>query len=331
MSKRRERMIYALTPQQSAASNILLEMAHRNMGAKYPGSFKVDLGDYDAGLKRLGLDSEMINELAKTGFATDTTPLTQATRAVGQEQAARAYETALARASEAGGTYGSAARAAAARAATSEVGKYELGVLQQVLAAQEAAAQRRVQGVQLASQVAETAASLGLDAAKLKLAAAQLEHGMEYEEWKRQNPDTLTLLSTLFGRNVDALVSQGPDRWGQFIKAIGTIIGAFVAKSDARLKKNIRDIGFSGLEIIRELRPVSYEWVRKEDGTEVEYGFIAQEVEKVFPEAVITKDDAKHINFWHLLVLLVMAVQELDDAQEHMWRSYHGHNCCEGR
>ena len=57
--------------------------------------------------------------------------------------------------------------------------------------------------------------------------------------------------------------------------------------SDGRLKRNIEE--FSGaLSKINLLRPVRYEWINKSlhDNRENEYGFIAQDVEKYFPDWV---------------------------------------------
>ncbi len=63
---------------------------------------------------------------------------------------------------------------------------------------------------------------------------------------------------------------------------------AFVAVSDLRIKENIKEIPHS-LDLVRKLRPVSYNKIDKiENGGRTEFGFIAQEVEKILPEAVNT-------------------------------------------
>ena len=64
--------------------------------------------------------------------------------------------------------------------------------------------------------------------------------------------------------------------------------GSFVATSDKRVKENITDIQNS-LDLLNKLRPVTYNKIDKvEQGNRVNYGFIAQEVEEVMPEAVNT-------------------------------------------
>ena len=64
--------------------------------------------------------------------------------------------------------------------------------------------------------------------------------------------------------------------------------GSFTAASDKRLKKNIKN--FSGaLEKINQLKPIIYEWINPELHSihKTEHGFIAQDVEKIFPQWVI--------------------------------------------
>ncbi|HIN99978.1 MAG TPA: hypothetical protein EYN07_12155, partial [Flavobacteriaceae bacterium] len=70
-----------------------------------------------------------------------------------------------------------------------------------------------------------------------------------------------------------------------------TTAGDWLANSDARLKKNI--VTFSeekALEKLLALRGVTYEWNDNQTGSQrpegTQYGFIAQEIQEVFPENV---------------------------------------------
>jgi predicted DNA-binding antitoxin AbrB/MazE fold protein len=64
--------------------------------------------------------------------------------------------------------------------------------------------------------------------------------------------------------------------------------GTFIATSDKRVKENIAELHHS-LDMIGKLRPVSYNKIDKvEQGSRINYGFIAQEVEEVIPVAVNT-------------------------------------------
>jgi hypothetical protein len=58
----------------------------------------------------------------------------------------------------------------------------------------------------------------------------------------------------------------------------------FATLSDVREKQNIQDITGS-LAKINALRPVEFDWIA--DGSHVSAGFVAQEVEPIFPEFII--------------------------------------------
>ena len=64
--------------------------------------------------------------------------------------------------------------------------------------------------------------------------------------------------------------------------------GTVAARSDARWKKNIETTRNGYAEDLSRLRVVKYNWYNHEDGAPKELGFIAQEVEQVFPNLVQT-------------------------------------------
>jgi hypothetical protein len=83
--------------------------------------------------------------------------------------------------------------------------------------------------------------------------------------------------------------------------------------SDSRLKENITDITY-GLSDILKLRPVSYYWKDDKINQGVQFGFIAQEVKEVMPEAI--KEFGEDVKFLGLekdaiYATLVKAIQEL--------------------
>ena len=59
-----------------------------------------------------------------------------------------------------------------------------------------------------------------------------------------------------------------------------------IQTSDARLKTNIQNLNM-GLKEVMALRPVSYDWINPAQGDAGKIGFIAQEVEKIVPQAVV--------------------------------------------
>ncbi len=108
--------------------------------------------------------------------------------------------------------------------------------------------------------------------------------------------------------------------------------------SDIRLKEDIHTLDDThGLDAIRKLRPVTYLWKdtqAKKKGTQV--GFIAQEVEQIIPEVVVTGIDqiidfgngkketitnAKAMGYAELTAPLVKAVQQLADKLDALFDS----------
>ena len=86
------------------------------------------------------------------------------------------------------------------------------------------------------------------------------------------------------------------------------------APSDERLKDNITDICW-GLSDILKLRPVSYNWKDDKINQGVQFGFIAQEVQEVMPEAIKEfGDDVKYLGLEKdaIYATLVKAIQELE-------------------
>jgi len=84
----------------------------------------------------------------------------------------------------------------------------------------------------------------------------------------------------------------------------------FIATSDKTLKENIVDARTNYLDDLNKLRVVNYNRIGK---TKKELGFIAQEVEEVFPSIVEKNgyDDKKAYSITALIPMLVSAVQSL--------------------
>ena len=81
----------------------------------------------------------------------------------------------------------------------------------------------------------------------------------------------------------------------------------FITTSDARLKKNVREID-NCVNKVKLLRGVNFNWIK--DNRE-DFGVIAQEVEAVAPHAVKeNKEGTKHVDYSKLTVLLIQAIKE---------------------
>ncbi len=58
--------------------------------------------------------------------------------------------------------------------------------------------------------------------------------------------------------------------------------------------------------------PITGTVINNHDSTQLQYGLIAQEVEKIFPELVITESNGyKSVNYLGLIPVLIEAVKEL--------------------
>jgi hypothetical protein len=90
----------------------------------------------------------------------------------------------------------------------------------------------------------------------------------------------------------------------------GAAGGSIACSSDARLKKNVRDLPGDALANILKLRPVAFDWSKN---NEPGIGFIAQEVEPLFPQLIKRGDDGYlTMGETGLIPELVRAIQQLN-------------------
>lgn len=96
--------------------------------------------------------------------------------------------------------------------------------------------------------------------------------------------------------------------------------------SDARAKKDIQPLS-DGLYKVLNLSPVSYNWINPgvekrttEEGTPLkDIGFLAQDVEAIIPEAVMTDNEGKKlINYSAVIPYLVEAIKDLQSQIERL-------------
>jgi hypothetical protein len=97
----------------------------------------------------------------------------------------------------------------------------------------------------------------------------------------------------------------GSGNWG-WINQIGT----FVSGSDKRIKKNVSPME-SSLEKIMLLRPKTYHYTQQGNDEPLQAGFLAQEVEEIFPGFVSTREDGiKGIVYQNFGIVAIKAIQE---------------------
>ena len=102
------------------------------------------------------------------------------------------------------------------------------------------------------------------------------------------------------------------NRWITDTSGNFTAAGNVTAYSDSRLKHDVQRIT-SALDTVMALRGVSFKWNRdKSPGI----GFIAQEVEEVLPELVLSSGTVKSVAYGNVSAVLVEAIRELKSEMD---------------
>jgi hypothetical protein len=126
-------------------------------------------------------------------------------------------------------------------------------------------------------------------------------------------PDSMTQVLDVNGNARFRAIGSGAYYKPLSITSNGTLT---TTTSDSRLKMNITN--FTGaLQLVSQLQGKYFHWKNDPQGPK-QIGLIAQEVEKVVPEAVFTNDidGYKGINYNEVTAILVEAVKELQQQVE---------------
>lgn len=100
------------------------------------------------------------------------------------------------------------------------------------------------------------------------------------------------------------------------ISATGDISAYF--SSDERLKDNIELI-HNPIQKLKQIKGVSFDWNDQSTNTGHDVGVIAQDIEKVLPELVATRDDGfKAVRYEKIVALLIEAVKEQQSQIEEL-------------
>lgn len=101
-------------------------------------------------------------------------------------------------------------------------------------------------------------------------------------------------------------------KWNGSLKAyVNDASGAWTQASDRTLKHDVIYYENNVLERLTKLKPCTYYYNDSQAGDPKSVGFIAQEVEEVFPEIVYEKDGIKTLAYTDFAVLSVAAIKEL--------------------
>lgn len=86
--------------------------------------------------------------------------------------------------------------------------------------------------------------------------------------------------------------------------------GEYYQASDRELKTDINYLGNDCLSKILQLKPASYHFKRTEHNAPLSFGFIAQDIETVFPEIVFTGKTNKLLSYSSLVPILTKGMQQ---------------------
>jgi hypothetical protein len=136
----------------------------------------------------------------------------------------------------------------------------------------------------------------------------------------RTNTGTLEKMRVQWNGNV-GIGTSAPAHKLQVQGSVGAT--GFVNISDMRLKQNISPLAGGYLEKIDGLHPAAFSWNKLSESLgyfkegDHDIGLVAQEVEKVFPEAVVSGEgEYKSVDYGRMTVFLLQAVKELKAQNE---------------
>lgn len=142
----------------------------------------------------------------------------------------------------------------------------------------------------------------------------------QYERMVLNQDGSLGLGTSAPARKLHVVIA-GAGQVARFQNADGTcninpsIFLAFNCLSDKSLKKDIVTLTPS-LAVFSQLNPVNYHWNTEDSASPLQYGFIAQEIEAIFPSFVTTDEETgiKSVAFGNLIPVTVKAIQEMNVA-----------------
>jgi hypothetical protein len=188
----------------------------------------------------------------------------------------------------------------------------ELGLASQLGQQQQAGLQRAFQAPGQALGFAQQIAGLGQQQQAFPEAQRQFDLSNFFAASPEQDP-RLGFIGPAFTSAFDTVNQQRSGGVGsQLAGPLATLGGAALLASDERVKDNIEQID-SSLEKLKQINGKTYNYI--EDITDMpeqkRAGVIAQDVEKVLPEAVQEIDRIKHVDYNAVLALVINAVNEL--------------------
>jgi|Laugresbdmm110sn_2_1035109.scaffolds.fasta_scaffold70037_1 hypothetical protein len=95
------------------------------------------------------------------------------------------------------------------------------------------------------------------------------------------------------------------------------VAGSIFNPSDEKLKNNIHELFEFEIENIKNLKPVTFSY-NNDTNNQLHYGFIAQDVEKIFPALVSDNTGYKSINYIEFIPIMLYKMQKMQDELDEL-------------
>jgi hypothetical protein len=129
------------------------------------------------------------------------------------------------------------------------------------------------------------------------------------------------LASWVYKKLGNGLVVQSPPtpKLPVLINSDLIVTGSLYNTSDERLKENIDNIDNVNMDKLSILNPITYSY-KSDHHRKKHYGFLAQDVEKVFPELIENNNISgyKTVNYQELIPLLLAKMKKMQDEIEEL-------------
>lgn len=90
------------------------------------------------------------------------------------------------------------------------------------------------------------------------------------------------------------------------------VAGSIFNPSDAKLKTNISQILDIDMDDFKKLKPVNFSYIHDSSNTK-HYGFIAQDVEEIYPALVSDNVGYKSINYIEFIPIMLYKMQQMQE------------------
>lgn len=87
--------------------------------------------------------------------------------------------------------------------------------------------------------------------------------------------------------------------------------------SDENMKYQIKDLPVTHLKILKDIHPKQFKFKDDSKGN-IHYGFMAQDIEKKFPQMVSEVNNVKRVNYIEMIPLLLLKVREMENKLEQL-------------